>query len=113
MFDFWEDELTDEETESLLQKAGTEIRKRKLEGPAVLYFEMHKPVSNVFAHAGVTLAPFLVPFLGYEFVNNYSSVLRKRDNVERLIEILESPPAEPESLEDEAAGKMEGECQKR
>jgi hypothetical protein len=103
MFDFWEDEVSEEETEKLLNKAADEIRKRQLEGPAILFFEMHKPLSNVFAHAGAAFAPFMVPVLGYDFVHQYSSILRKRDNVERLIDLIERPREE---------ASMEESCQK-
>jgi hypothetical protein len=105
MFDFWQNELTDEETNELLEKANKEIRAKKLEAPAILFFEMHKPLSNVFAHASLAFAPYLVPLLGYDFVNRYSLLLKKRDNVERLIEMLEIKEVivqvvEPESVEE-------------
>ena len=89
MFDFWKDELTEEETQALLDKCSNEIRRRQLEAPAIVFLEMHKPLSNVFAHAGLTMAPFLVPLFGFDFVNDYSNLLQKRDNVERLIQMLE------------------------
>jgi hypothetical protein len=105
MFDFWEDDVSEEETNQLLTKASDEIRKRGLEGPAILFFEMHKPLSNVFAHAGAAFAPFMVPLLGFDFVQKYSSLLRNRDNVERLIELVERPRKEAEVV-------MEESCQK-
>ena len=89
MFDFWANELTEEETQALLDKCSNEIRRRQLEAPAIVFLEMHKPLSNVFAHAGMASAPFLVPLFGFDFVNDYSNLLRKRDNVERLICMLE------------------------
>lgn len=89
MFDFWKDELTEEQTQELLDKCSNEIRRRQLEAPAIVFLEMHKPLSNVFAHAGMASAPFLVPLFGFDFVNDYSNLLQKRDNVERLICMLE------------------------
>jgi hypothetical protein len=41
------------------------------------------------AHGVVAFSGFLVPFLGFQNVNDYSRLLRKRDNVERLICLLE------------------------
>ena len=108
MFDFWKDELTEEQTQALLDKCANEIRRRQLEAPAIVFLEMHKPVSNVFAHAGLTLAPFLVPLFGFDFVNDYSNLLQKRDNVERLICMLEVARSEKESL---PRGKEEELCQ--
>jgi hypothetical protein len=57
---------------------------------------MHKPLAYVGANASLAFAPFAVPFLGYDFVNNYSRLFSDRSNVERLIEKLErnsKPPA--------------------
>ena len=92
MFDFWDKELTEEETEALLEKAAHEIRIRKLNAPAVLALELNKPLSNLGAQAALVFAPFLVPMLGFNFVNDYSRLLSKRDNIERLLQKLEVPP---------------------
>ncbi len=88
----WSTDLTEDETEALIQKAAEEIRKRKLETPAILFFEMHKPLAFIGASASLVFAPFAVPFLGYDFVNNYSRLLADRANVERLIRKLEEKP---------------------
>ena len=108
MFDFWENELTEEETQVLLDKCAGEIRRRELEAPAIVFLEMNKPISNVFAHLGLASAPFLVPLFGFDFINDYSNLLRKRDNVERLICMLEKPREDKQSK----APKLEEElCQ--
>ena len=108
MFDFWVNEQTEEETQALLDKCANEIRRRQLEAPAIVFLEMHKPVSNVFAHAGLSMAPFLVPLFGFDFVNDYSNLLQKRDNVERLICMLEEARSEKSNV---AQGKEEELCQ--
>lgn len=101
MFDFWKDDQSEEETQALLDKCASEIRRRQLEGPAILFLEMHKPLSNVFAHAGLTMAPFLVPLFGFDFINDYSNLLQKRDNVERLICMLEEQRSDTQIKEEE------------
>jgi hypothetical protein len=100
MFDFWKSELTEEETEQLLDKAADEILKRRLEVPAVLVLESHRPLSNVGAHAALAFAPFMVPFLGFDFVNSYSQLISKPANVERLLVKLEG--ARPKAVGEEA-----------
>lgn len=84
----WSSELTEAETEDLLKRAADEIRKRGMETPAILLLEMHKPVMNVGAQSAVALSPFLVPFLGFDNVNNYTRLLSKQENVERLLDML-------------------------
>lgn len=94
MSDFWEDELTEEQTAALLEKAAEQIRKRRMEVPAVMALEMHKPLAGIVGSAGVVFAPFLVPFLGFQSVNDYSRLFSKRENVERLIVLLETGSTE-------------------
>jgi hypothetical protein len=89
MSDLWSTELTPEEEEDLLQKAAGEIRKRKMETAAILALEAHKPLANVIAHGTIAFSGFLVPILGFQNVNDYSRLLRKKENVERLIRLLE------------------------
>lgn len=89
MHNFWDKDLTEDETETMLQKAADEISKRKLHVPAILALEMHKPVAYVGGHAALAMAPFMVPFLGFDAVNNYSRLFSKRENLERLIVMLE------------------------
>jgi hypothetical protein len=95
MHDLWKEELTEEETERLLAKAEQEIRKRKLEVPAILFLESHKPLMYLGSQAAIVFAPMLVPFLGFDNVNDYSRLLSNRQNIETLIERLETE-REPE-----------------
>lgn len=93
----WLTDLTEQETEALIEKAANEIVRRKLETPAILFLEMHKPLANIGANAAVAFSPFLMPFFGFDFVNDYSRLFRKRENVEMLlvkIEELSKAPKE-------------------
>lgn len=90
----WDEELTEEETESILAKAEREIRRRRLETPAIMALELHKPLANVGANALVVFAPFSVPFVGYDNIRDLSRLIRKRENIEKLIQRLESPEGE-------------------
>ena len=95
MFEYWDREPTDAETAALIEKAANAIRRRKMETPAILALELHKPLANTGAHASMFFAPFLVPFFGTEGVGKYSAVFRKRENLERLIDMLAAPPDDP------------------
>jgi hypothetical protein len=92
MSDFWSEDLTYEQEEKLIEDAAVMIEKRRMVMPAIMVLEMHKPLHNVAANTGVTLAPFLVPILGFDLMNNYTRLLRNQQNVERLIRRLEAPP---------------------
>ena len=95
MFDFWKEELTDEETAALIEKAACEIEKRRLQAPALLYLESHKSLAYVGSQAAIAFAPFIAPFLGFDFLNNYSRLFSKPENVDRLLDRIEQgrPPA--------------------
>ena len=89
MLRMWDQALTEEEKENLLQKVAKEITRRKLETPAILFLEMHKPLAGVVGHAAIAFSPFIMPFLGFKSVDEYSQFFSDRQNVERLIQALE------------------------
>lgn len=91
MFDDWSEDISEEEATSKLKKLAFEIKKRKLEVPAILLFESHKPLSFVGGQATTFFAPFLVPILGYQNVRDYARLLNRRDSIERLLQYLEGP----------------------
>ena len=86
---FWDDELTPEQEAKIIANLTKEIGKRKLEAPAILALEAHKPLANMIGHGLVAASPFLAPFLGMENVDNYSQLLGNRESIERLIISLE------------------------
>jgi hypothetical protein len=96
----WSTDLTDEETDALVLKAANEIVRRKLETPAILFLEMNKPLANVGANAALMFAPFAVPLLGFDFVNDYSRLFSKRENVEKLLLKIEEL-SKPQKAKDE------------
>ena len=103
MFDLWDKDLTEDETEALIERAAFEVRRRGMVVPAIIALEMHKPLAYISANASVAMAPFLVPILGFDFVNNYSRLISKRENVERLLKKLEEPTTKPALMEDSCA----------
>lgn len=100
MFDLWREELTSEEEEELLDRAASEIEKRHLNVPAMLLFEMHKPLSFVGAQASIVFSPFIVPFVGFDGYNDYSRLFAKRENIEKLLQRLERKEPSQEGSED-------------
>jgi hypothetical protein len=100
MFDLWKDELTEAEEEALIEKAALEIERRKLQAPALMFLESHKPLAFLTSQASITFAPFIAPFLGFDFVNNYSRLFAKRENVDRLLDRIEKGRADAAQVED-------------
>lgn len=89
MQDLWAEELTEEQTAALIERAAEQIEKRGLNTAAVLMLEMHKPLAFVGAQTAIAFSPFIVPFLGFDGVNDYTRLFSKRENIERLLDRLE------------------------
>lgn len=94
MLRLWDKPLTEEERKEIAEKIAREIKKRKLEAVAILALEMHKPLANVAGHAALAFSPFLIPVLGFQFVDRYSQFISERENIETLIRLLEQTSPE-------------------
>jgi hypothetical protein len=78
-------ELSPEETDKVIESIARDVVRRRLETPAILFLESHKPLAFVASQALVVGTPILGSLLGVERISRYSSLLRSRDNIERLI----------------------------
>ncbi len=65
------------------------IHKRGLETPAILFLEMHKPLAGLASQSMVVFSPFLIPFLGFKGVDDYSQLVGDRAAIESVIQRLE------------------------
>jgi cytosine/adenosine deaminase-related metal-dependent hydrolase len=104
MLPVWENELTEEEVEAMVERAATEISRRGLETVAILFLEMHKPLANVIAHGALAFSPFMMPFLGFDRVDRFTQFLSKPANVEKLIQRIEELRDRRTSKETEVHG---------
>lgn len=103
--------LTDEERDRWIDRMAEEVVKRRLESPAILVLEMHRPLSFLGSQALVVATPFLGAFVGHQHVLKLSRLLEDRQNIERLILRIEErsgeakpvqAPPEPEPGENKA-----------
>lgn len=92
----WLEKLDKEGESELIEKLAGEIHRRRLETPAILFLEMHKPLGNVAAHAMMGFSPMIGPFVGIENLAAYSRLAANRESYERLIERLEELRIAPE-----------------
>lgn len=89
MLKMWDQPLSEGDKEAIMARVSAKIERYGLETPAILLFEMHKPLANVLGHAAIAFSPFLVPFIGFGPVDQYSQFFAHRDNIEALIRRLE------------------------
>ena len=95
----WDSELTSDERDALIEKIATGVIRRRMETPAILFLEMHKPLSFIASQGLIVASPLIAPVVGFDNVQIATRLLEKRDNVERLIRRIEDMAAE------RAAGK--------
>lgn len=77
--------LTDSQRDEMIDSIAHKITDRRMEAPAVLFLEMHKPLSFITSQTILVAMPFIAPLLGPERTANFSKLLQDKDNVERLI----------------------------
>lgn len=85
----WKEGLTDGQKTELVEKVAQEVHKRRLETPAILFLEMHKPLAGLASQSLVVFSPFLCPFVGFQNIDDFSQLAGDRAAVETLIQRLE------------------------
>ena len=81
--------LTENERNSIIDSAAQAIVKRGMGSVAVLFLEMHKPLSFIASQSMMVAMPLIGPLLGMQRMANASKLLADRANVERLITRIE------------------------
>ena len=89
---YFEEDISEEEKEQIIQEIAENIHKRGLDTAAVLFLESSKPLSRLGTSMGrVFLSPFL-PILGDStdlYGHKLLEIFEKRENIERLIQKIE------------------------
>jgi hypothetical protein len=105
MFDQLGEPLSEQETKQVIEEIAGLVVKRGLITPAIMFLEMHKPLSFVAGQGLIVAMPFLAPFLGADKVGRYSRFLNTRENIERLIQRIEDMSEEKDREEREERKK--------
>ena len=85
----WDEPLTPEERETILSQVADAVAKWRLETPAVLALEVHRPVAFLASQGLIALGPLLGSLLGLERMQNVSRLLREPGAVDALIARIE------------------------
>ena len=81
--------LSEEETQQTLDEIAEVIVRRRLVAPAIMFLEMHKPLSFIAGQGMIVAMPLIGPLLGPERMSRLSRLLQDRENIERLIQRIE------------------------
>ena len=85
----WDAELPEEKREALIEDLAQKVRKRGLATPAILFLEIHKPLTYLASQSLLIGSGFLAPLFGPQNVQQYVKLFESRENVERLIQRIE------------------------
>jgi hypothetical protein len=71
-----------------VERLAQKIKKLKLETPALIFLEMHKPLTSLLHHGTIFFAPLMAPLFGMERYSKIQEFLADRKNIESLIKKL-------------------------
>jgi hypothetical protein len=91
-------EYTVEEQEQLLDRIADQIVRRRLQMPAALFLEMHRPL-RFFAGQGLLFAsPLLGAFFGLDQIYKFSRLVEDPATVDRLLQRIEERSREEQAF---------------
>jgi hypothetical protein len=88
------EQLTDEARERWLQRCAEAVVRRRMETPAVLALELHRPLAFLGSQAVIVATPFLAPLVGLDTVRELTLLLQEPGSVDLLIRRIETLSAE-------------------
>lgn len=79
---------TQDEIDETIDKIADWVIRNDMEDPAILFFESIKPVAGIGARLGGAMFSGLIPLIGWG-VDDRFVVFRERQNVEKVIKLIE------------------------
>lgn len=82
-------EISPERSQAIIEGVARRVVNMRLSAPAVLFLEMHKPLTFLASQAMTFVSPVFAAFFGFERMNEVAAFLRNRENIEALVERIE------------------------
>ena len=103
MFDPYEEilpeDVSEEDGEKILRRVADEIVSRRLTVPAIFLLESGRPLSFIGSQAMIVLEPFVRAIFDLPNYRKFALMMERRENVEKLITMIEVVNREQKSLE--------------
>lgn len=77
-----------------IERAAGWVVEKRLESPAILFLELHKPVAFLMGQLLYFGTPILAPLFGFDKLQKAAGVLSDRDTVETFISLIEKTSIE-------------------
>ena len=85
----WDEELTIEERDTLIANIAQRVVGHKMQVPAILFLEIHRPLSFLAGQSLILGSGFLAPIFGPENLQKFAKLFENRENVEALLRKIE------------------------
>lgn len=82
--------LLPDEAEQIGEALASRVVRMGLATPAILFLEMHRPLSRLAGQAVVVASPVLAPVFGLEGVGNFSRLVYHPGGIDLMIEKIEA-----------------------
>jgi hypothetical protein len=82
-------ELDPEERDQIIERIAQEVVKRRLETPAALFLEMHRPLQFLSSQALIVFTPMLAVVFRASNLEKVSLLMQERENLDRLLNRIE------------------------
>ncbi len=92
--------LTDEKREQIIDTIAEKVVGKHLETPAVLFLDMHKPLSWIAGQTLMVGVPLLGMLFGAQPVVDFGKMLMERENIDKLITRIEDMSAKAENAQE-------------
>jgi hypothetical protein len=77
------------ERDAILDRIATEVVRRRLEAPAVLCLEAHRPLQFILSQGLVVFTPMLAMLFGAAPLEKLAALMQDRENLDRLLYRIE------------------------
>jgi hypothetical protein len=91
-------EYTPEEQEKLLDRVAEQVVRRRLQMPAALFLELHRPLRFLAGQGLLLASPLLGSLFGLEEVYKFSRMVEDPHTIDRLLERIEERSHEQQAL---------------
>jgi hypothetical protein len=93
-----EPDVTAEERDALIDQVAERIARWGLDVLAVLFLEMHRPLSFLAGQSLLVAMPFLGAFVDSRHLTRWSRLLQSPENIDRLIERIDAPRGQAKAV---------------
>jgi hypothetical protein len=79
----------EQEIDALIEEASEWVVRRRLETPALLFLETHKPLTSLASHSVIFATPLLAPLFGLGRMEQLQTLMESSANIDRLMDRIE------------------------